>query len=71
MIREHELPKHARTLTCFMAVTVMTKNRGSPLVIGEVGVSIINCKGEREDLVRIRQTCSTQCHILTLHSTDI
>lgn len=38
---------YIHTLTCLMAVTVMTKNRGSPLVIGEVGVSIINCKGER------------------------
>lgn len=51
MICEHELSKqhleYAHTLTCLMAVTVMTKNRGSPLVIGEVGVSIINCKGER------------------------
>jgi len=26
-----------------MAVTVMTKNSGSPLVTGLVGVSIINC----------------------------
>lgn len=31
-------------LTCFMAVTVITKNRGRPLVTGEVGVSIINFK---------------------------
>lgn len=29
-------------LTCLMAVTVMTKKRGRPLVTGEVGVSIIN-----------------------------
>lgn len=28
--------------TCFMAVTVITKNNGSPLVIGLVGVSIIS-----------------------------
>lgn len=27
-----------------MAVTVITKNRGRPLVTGEVGVSIINFK---------------------------
>lgn len=30
-------------LTCLMAVTVMTKNSGNPLVIGLVGVSMINC----------------------------
>lgn len=30
--------------TCFIAVTVMTKKSGSPLVTGLVGVSIINCK---------------------------
>lgn len=29
-------------LTCLMAVTVMTKKSGSPLVIGLVGVSMIN-----------------------------
>lgn len=29
-------------LTCLMAVTVMTKNSGNPLVIGLVGVSMIN-----------------------------
>lgn len=28
--------------TCLMAVTVMTKKRGSPLVMGLVGVSIIS-----------------------------
>lgn len=28
--------------TCLMAVTVMTKNSGSPLVTGLVGVSMIN-----------------------------
>lgn len=28
--------------TCFMAVTVMTKNNGNPLVIGLVGVSIMS-----------------------------
>lgn len=39
--------ENAHVLTCLMAVTVMTKKRGSPLVIGEVGVSIINCGGER------------------------
>lgn len=33
----------ACALTCFMAVTVITKKRGRPLVTGEVGVSIINC----------------------------
>lgn len=34
--------------TCFMAVTVITKNNGSPLVTGLVGVSIISCiKKER------------------------
>lgn len=31
-------------LTCFMAVTVITKKRGRPLVTGEVGVSIISWK---------------------------
>lgn len=31
-------------LTCFIAVTVMTKKSGSPLVTGLVGVSIINWK---------------------------
>lgn len=36
--------KPVAALTCLMAVTVMTKNRGSPLVTGEVGVSIISCK---------------------------
>ena len=29
-------------LTCLMAVTVITKKRGRPLVTGEVGVSIIS-----------------------------
>lgn len=29
-----------------MAVTVMTKKRGRPLVTGEVGVSIINWKNK-------------------------
>lgn len=29
-------------LTCFIAVTMMTKKSGSPLVTGLVGVSIIN-----------------------------
>lgn len=32
----------SQQLTCLMAVTVMTKKRGRPLVMGEVGVSIIN-----------------------------
>lgn len=35
-------------LTCFMAVTVITKKRGRPLVTGEVGVSIINWKKNAE-----------------------
>lgn len=39
-----------------MAVTVMTKNKGSPLVTGEVGVSIINC---RKKFSVIRQTSTT------------
>lgn len=30
-----------------MAVTVMTKKRGSPLVTGLVGVSMISCKKSR------------------------
>lgn len=30
--------------TCLMAVTVMTKKRGRPLVIGLVGVSTITCR---------------------------
>lgn len=30
--------------TCLMAVTVMTKNRGKPLVTGLVGVSTITFK---------------------------
>lgn len=34
--------------TCFMAVTVITKKRGRPLVTGLVGVSMISCKGERD-----------------------
>lgn len=29
-----------------MAVTVITKKRGKPLVTGLVGVSMISCKGE-------------------------
>lgn len=29
-------------VTCLMAVTVMTKKSGSPLVMGLVGVSIIS-----------------------------
>lgn len=37
-----------------MAVTVMTKNKGSPLVTGEVGVSIINCRKK-------------QCHKSDIH----
>lgn len=32
--------------TCFMAVTVITKKRGRPLVTGLVGVSMISCRGE-------------------------
>lgn len=35
------------SLTCLMAVTVMTKKRGSPLVTGLVGVSMINCEDKR------------------------
>lgn len=35
--------------TCFMAVTVITKKRGRPLVTGEVGVSIINWKDKHRD----------------------
>lgn len=31
-----------------MAVTVITKKRGRPLVTGLVGVSIISCKGEEQ-----------------------
>lgn len=31
-------------LTCLMAVTVMTKNKGKPLVTGLVGVSTITFK---------------------------
>lgn len=34
--------------TCFMAVTVITKKRGRPLVTGLVGVSMISCKGEEQ-----------------------
>lgn len=30
--------------TCFMAVTVITKKRGRPLVTGLVGVSMMSCK---------------------------
>jgi len=41
---------YACVLTCFIAVTVITKNKGSPLVIGEVGVSIINCKGKHTNM---------------------
>lgn len=32
--------------TCFMAVTVITKKRGRPLVTGLVGVSMISCERE-------------------------
>lgn len=39
----------ACVFTCFMAVTVITKKRGRPLVTGEVGVSIINCKDKHRD----------------------
>lgn len=39
--------KNPASLTCLMAVTVMTKKSGSPLVMGLVGVSMINW---REDL---------------------
>lgn len=34
--------------TCFMAVTVITKKRGRPLVTGLVGVSMISCEREAE-----------------------
>lgn len=37
--------------TCFMAVTVITKKRGRPLVTGLVGVSMMSCK-RAEDAVR-------------------
>ena len=40
-------PPASPKLTCLMAVTVMTKNSGRPLVTGLVGVSIISCKEER------------------------
>lgn len=43
-----ESKQHKIFHTCFMAVTVITKNNGSPLVTGLVGVSIISCiKKER------------------------
>lgn len=35
-----------------MAVTVITKKRGRPLVTGLVGVSMISCKGEGEETHR-------------------
>lgn len=37
-------------LTCLMAVTVMTKNNGRPLVTGLVGVSTITCRREHQKL---------------------
>lgn len=33
-----------------MAVTVITKKRGRPLVTGLVGVSMISCKGDRRKM---------------------
>lgn len=39
-------------LTCLMAVTVMTKNKGRPLVTGLVGVSTITWwEGEAHDML--------------------
>ena len=40
-------PPASAELTCLMAVTVMTKNSGRPLVTGLVGVSIISCRKQR------------------------
>ena len=34
-------------ITCLMAVTVITKNNGRPLVTGLVGVSTITCVGSK------------------------
>lgn len=47
-----EIPRKCKHVcvrpTCFMAVTVITKKRGRPLVTGLVGVSMISCKeGEK------------------------
>lgn len=39
---KHLLERKVTFLTCLMAVTVMTKKRGRPLVIGLVGVSMIS-----------------------------
>lgn len=35
--------------TCLMAVTVITKKRGRPLVTGLVGVSMMSCKGKKQE----------------------
>lgn len=41
-----EVPlEQSDVLTCLMAVTVITKNKGKPLVTGLVGVSTITCRG--------------------------
>lgn len=32
-----------------MAVTVITKKRGRPLVTGLVGVSMMSCKGKKQE----------------------
>lgn len=46
-------------VTCLMAVTVMTKKRGRPLVTGEVGVSIINWKDKES---KHAQKCFIHSH---------
>lgn len=48
-----ELKGTGDALTCLMAVTVMTKNRGRPLVTGLVGVSMMSCaEGAAESVSR-------------------
>lgn len=39
---ESDIKEHESFRTCLMDVTVMTKKRGRPLVIGLVGVSMIS-----------------------------
>lgn len=51
-------------LTCLMAVTVITKNRGRPLVTGLVGVSTITYLGRGRQKTVISERCNI-AHVTT------
>lgn len=53
------LISQSNSLTCFIAVTVMTKNKGRPLVTGLVGVSTITYAKKKQNTCLIN-LCYTQ-----------